>query len=149
MRRVRQIDPTHQWAIWHSIVLSYELSDHDAVIELFARIDRSYFADQDKDWRYLKAWEYALCSHLRSGHREIFESGLKNLMQEFVKVADDPDVILERPNQILAIYRELRSGRAGLSPEADRAALVNLIEGQLALLVPGHWVKGEELRADG
>ncbi|MEV4641177.1 hypothetical protein AB0J80_27930 [Actinoplanes sp. NPDC049548] len=134
MHAVLHMEPYHQWACWHAIVLSYTLGDHDSVLELFARVNREYFAKDHKDWRFVKAWEYALCSRLRTGRLKAFEGELDELIDAFVKVADDPDEGLERPNQLLAIYRELRSG-----------ALRELLERQLARLVPGGWIEPEEL----
>lgn len=145
MYQVLELCPWHQWALWDAIVLSAYLGEDGAVIELFARLRRAFFAEQDKDWRYLKAWEYALCSHLRLGDLEQFKTGLRSLIQEFVNVTDDVDEILERPNQLLALYRELRSRSSDLGAASDRSALIDFIESQLALLVPGAWIKQEEL----
>jgi hypothetical protein len=142
---VLRLDPSHQWALWCAIVLSARLGEDGVTIELFARLNRAYFADQGKDWRYLKAWEYALCSHLRLGDLGRFETGLKGLIQEFVKVAADPDEILERPNQVMEAYRRLRSEPGDLGSGADPDALVHLLEDQLTLLVPGGWIRSQEL----
>jgi hypothetical protein len=145
MRVVLQMEPNHQWARWFAIVLSYVIGDYKSVIELFARLDREYFANEDKDWRFVKAWEYALCSQLWIGRYAIFESGLKELVHEFVKVADDCDEWFERPNQLMAIYRKLRSGSGELAWGSNRGALIDLLESQLALLVPGGWIAPAEL----
>lgn len=83
MHQVLGLYSSHQWALWDAIVLSAHLGEDGVVIELFTRLDRAFFADQGKDWRYLKAWEYALCSHLRLGDLDQFATGLKSLIQEF------------------------------------------------------------------
>lgn len=145
MSHVLRLDSSHQWALWFAIVLSAVVSDDRKVVDLFARLDRTFFSDEGKDWRYLKAWEYAICSHLRLGHMSEFEDGLKNLVQEFVKVADDPEEILERPNQLMAVYRELRSDLGGSRSGGDRDVLDDLLERQLALLVSGGWISSAEL----
>jgi len=145
MQLVLRLDPSHQWALWFAIVLSAVLGDNGMVVGLFDRLDRAFFADEGKDWRYLKSWEYALCSHVRLGHIDVFAVGLKSLIQEFVKVANDPEEILERPNQLMAIYKELRSNSSKSLLGSDRKLLVNLLEGQLALLVSGGWIGSEEL----
>ncbi|MGH3380726.1 MAG: hypothetical protein ACRDP6_38930 [Actinoallomurus sp.] len=149
MRRVLRLDPSHQWALWDAVVLSARLDEDGAVIDAFMRLNRAFFTSQDKDWRYLKAWEYALCGHLRLGHRAEFEAGLRGLVREFRKVADDPDVILERPNQLMALYRELRSDPCDLASGVGRVALIDLLESQLALLVPGGWIGPQELGSAG
>lgn len=142
---VLRMDPLHQWACWFAVVLSYVVGNYNAVFELFARLDRKYFANENKDWRFVKAWEYALCGQLRMGRFDAFESGLKKLVREFVKVADDCDELLERPNQLMAIYRDLRSGSGELSGESERGAARDLLDRQLALLVPGGWISPAEL----
>ena len=145
MLHILQIEPSAQFALWFAIVFSEHLGDDGAVVAYFARLNRKAFIDEHKDWWYLLAWEYALCSHLRLGRRSVFEEGLRCLVQEFVKVADDVEALLARPYRLVALYQDLRAGSGGPDSNVGQRELVALLEEQLALLVPGGWVKAEEL----
>lgn len=138
MRQALRLDPGHQWARFHEIVLCYDAGRYGAVLDAFARLDRAYFDGAGKDWRYVKAVEYRLCCLFRLGLLGEFSAGLPPLIDEYVRTEDDPDLGPERPAVLLALYQEVLA--QGDTPVRD------LLRQELSRLVPGHWVSMEELR---
>ncbi|MEU7898267.1 hypothetical protein AB0B45_36070 [Nonomuraea sp. NPDC049152] len=132
--RSEGLRPGHQWALFHLIVLGYRAGDDGAVLGAFARLRRAFFEEDGKLWRYLVAWEYELCSAARMGMDEHVTARLPELITEFTDRQDDPDEILERPGRLLELY--------GQAPEGPLRALLGA---QLARLVPGGWIRQEEL----
>ncbi|MEU7744611.1 hypothetical protein [Nonomuraea sp. NPDC049158] len=124
----------HQWALFHLIVLAYRDGDHGAVLDAFSRLERVYFEGEDKLWRYLVAWEYSLCSAVRLGLDEHVTARLPELIAEYTARQDDPEEILVRPGRLLQVYGEQPDG-----------PLRDLLREQLALLVPGGWIRPGEL----
>lgn len=132
--RADRLRPGHQWALFHLVVLAYRDGDHGAVLGAFSRLERAYFEDDDKLWRYLVAWEYALCSAAELGLDEHVAARLPELVTEYTDRQDDPEEILERPARLLRLYRERPEG-----------PLRDLLREQLARLVPGGWIRPDEL----
>jgi tetratricopeptide (TPR) repeat protein len=124
----------HQWALFHLIVLAYRDGDHGAVLGAFSRLERASFEGEDQLWRYLVAWEYALYSAVRLGLDEHVTARLPELIAEYTARQDDPEEILERPGRLLQVYGEQPDG-----------PLRDLLRDQLALLVPGGWIRPDEL----
>jgi tetratricopeptide (TPR) repeat protein len=124
----------HQWALFHLIVLAYRDGDHGAVLGAFSRLERAYFEGEDQLWRYLVAWQYELCSAVRLGLDEHVAARLPELIGEYTARQDDPEEILERPGRLLQLYGEQPAG-----------PLRDLLREQLARLVPGGWIRPDDL----
>lgn len=142
-----RLRPGHQWALYHAVILSHEKGDHASVVHRFEALDRAYFARDDKEWRYLVAWQYAIDSLLRLGRADRFEDELTHLVRAYLDHIDDPDELLPRPGLLLKLYRDLLRGRVDVLPEAAARACARILEYRLALLVPGGWVRESDLSA--
>ncbi|GAA3427490.1 hypothetical protein ACWDTT_30215 [Streptosporangium sandarakinum] len=131
-----------------AVILCHEKGDHASVMHHFEILDRASFARDDKDWRYLVAWQYAIDSLLRLGRADRFEDELTNLVRAYLDHIDDPDELLPRPGLLLNLNRDLRQGRLDVLPEAVARACAQFLEDRLALLIPGGWVRESDL-SDG
>ncbi|NRQ31521.1 hypothetical protein HII36_06650 [Nonomuraea sp. NN258] len=135
----------HHWARYNAIILSHELGDHSAVIAHFLGLDRDFFAEDGKDWRYLVAWEYAVDSWARLGQADRFAAELAGLVRAYQHYADS-DEILHKPENLLRLLAELRAGGVETLTPAARDSCARLLAARLALLVPGSWIREDELR---
>jgi hypothetical protein len=145
IERTLTLDPNHQWALFHAIALSYHLEKYSAVIDHMQRLDRSYFSTQDKDWRYLVAWEYELCARCRLGITSNIEPEISALIDEIVATDEDPDGWANRPQLLYELLNDLREGSRGRWISQVPTSLAGHIQRQLERLVPFNWFTADEL----
>ncbi|GAA0973616.1 hypothetical protein GCM10009555_028640 [Acrocarpospora macrocephala] len=131
-----ELDPSHQFALFHAIAIRYARGEHAQVLDLSTRISRDYFVERDIYWRHLVVSEYSTCSLFHLDRLDEFRARLPELIDGFVRFEDSLDEILERPHRLIKIYHELRTSGDPLS---------DYLEGQLARLIPGGWLSRDEL----